>query len=224
MWWTHLYKIETGQQADTVFGQNPLFSRRHGRASKYPQQIRDETREEWLCSSRRPAGIRSSPCRCACSRMLGITSRSGSGDTPDPQTCTVPLSVLVRSPGLGSVHVFQRAVRYRTEPHRPKEEGERGGGGGRSAGAVWRGLVDSIWFWGADTDNGWADSLYEHKVSVSRHMIKNVRTFCQRSGTCWRVSRCRDVFLTLHVPHVPDLWQDQAAWFIHFICGIPCWK
>lgn len=51
---THLHKIETGQQADTVFGQDPLLSRRHGQASRYLNKFQDVTTKECLSS---PAGV-----------------------------------------------------------------------------------------------------------------------------------------------------------------------
>lgn len=48
--WTHLYKIEAGQQADAVFGQDPLLSHRHGQAFQMSKQVPDVAGEEWLSS------------------------------------------------------------------------------------------------------------------------------------------------------------------------------
>lgn len=106
------------------------------------KQIQDVTREERQSYSRRPAGIRSAPCRCV-KQDAQDNSRSLSNPHSRCADLHEPLSLPVRSPGLGSVHVFQRAVRYRTEPHRRREGRRRRG----SAGALRRKVVGGICFW-----------------------------------------------------------------------------
>lgn len=76
------------------------------------KQIRDVTREEWQSYSRRPAGIRRAPWPQREAGRSGEPQLAVQTDSrswyPDLHQ---PLCPLGKSPGLGSVHVFRRAVR-----------------------------------------------------------------------------------------------------------------
>lgn len=103
-----------------------------------------------------------------------------------------PLSLLVRSPRLSSVHVFRSGCQV--ENWATPTEGERRRGG--SAGALeWR-VGDSIWFWLLKLKMDGAVWLYEQKMSVSHN------TSCQRAlalvgshagamTSFWRAAICR---------------------------------
>lgn len=140
---THLHKIETGQQADTVFGQDPLLSRRHGQASRYLNKFQDVTTKEWLSS---PAGV--------LSWSDALHGEMCSGTTGGLIRSRFPVSTTAR-PSI-SVYEKPRTSFCACRPMSgPVENGASTIKGRRrrrgSAGAQGRRGDDSI----ADTDDGW---------------------------------------------------------------------
>lgn len=119
---THLYKIETGQQADAVFGQDPLLSRRHVRASKYPNRSKIwRGKNGWAIPGVLPGS--GALHTAVWSRMLRTTAAHYAARAPGTQTCTN--LYLCQREARDSVLCMSslRAVRCRTEPHRRREGG-----------------------------------------------------------------------------------------------------
>lgn len=126
---THLHEIKTGQQADTVFGQGPLLSGRHGRASDHASGSGVRRRKNgWVLRGvLAGSGALHAAAR---SRMLGRAAapkRRGS-----PWMCPPPCVDAMRPPPrLGSVLHLPMSCQVAKGATPTDEAGAGGGWGGQ---------------------------------------------------------------------------------------------
>lgn len=168
------------------------------------KQIRDANEGRMAELSRRPAGIRSAPCRGVWRDAQGDSRSVSSPDSWFPD----PLSLLGRS--LGSVHVSRWAFRERTEPHRRSWGGERRRTGEEGG---WQLVVMT-----ADADCVWISLTLRAKMSASHIFADNLR-----SAPCRRILAQVDIHIRRPVsrpgsPVSVPLYQEQSTvWFLR--CG-----
>lgn len=132
---THLHEIKTGEQADTVFGQDPLLSRRHGQASSDRNRSNIWRRKNgWSLLA--PCGDQERSMPLCVAGMRRTTAAPDTAQTTDTQTRAALSVCLWEAPGLVlCVSTDELSGRDRSHTDGEKRGRKRKGRRGRKRGA-----------------------------------------------------------------------------------------